>query len=234
MFFIGPPFGNYINLPYTTQIKGSYTLEPRGGLFKQVIKTLRYDFNQNGWINKIGLRNPGIDYAIKNYNDNHIVSIAILNKNEIPIIEKKIPKNMNIELNASCPNAEKEMINDGLDIFLNKERKYCIIKLSPLCDIRLIDNYYKQGFRQFHCSNTLKTLYGGLSGISLIPYTNNLIKYLKKYDDVEIISGGGVRYYNDVLNYKKLGANSFSASTIFFNPFLSINLYMNYIYNLEK
>ena len=33
MFFINPPFGNYLNLPYTTSIKGSYTLEPREGLF---------------------------------------------------------------------------------------------------------------------------------------------------------------------------------------------------------
>ncbi len=234
MFFIGPPFGNYIYLPYTKQIKGSYTLEPRPGLFMQVIKTLRYDFNRNGWKNKIGLRNPGINYAIENYNHNHIVSIAVLDKTEILIIEKKIPKNMNIELNVSCPNAEKEMINDDLDIFINKEREYCIIKLSPLCDTKLIDNYYKQGFRQFHCSNTLRTIHGGVSGVSLIPHTNNLIKYLKKYDDVEIISGGGIRYYNDVLNYKNLGANSFSASTVFFNPFLAFNLYINYLYNLKK
>ena len=26
MLFISPPFGNYINIPYTTQIKGSFTL----------------------------------------------------------------------------------------------------------------------------------------------------------------------------------------------------------------
>ena len=66
MFFISPPFGNYINLPHTTSIKGSYALEPRSGLLPQILKTLRYSFQHNGWINKIGLRNPGIDYAIKN------------------------------------------------------------------------------------------------------------------------------------------------------------------------
>ena len=232
VLFISPPFGNYLNLPKTLSIRSSFTLNPRPGKWSQIIKTLRYDFDKGGWINKIGLRNPGLDYAIENYNHSHIVSIAVLNKKEIPLIEKKIPKNMNIELNVSCPNAEKEMINDDLDIFLNKERKYCIIKLSPTCDTRLIDNYYKQGFRQFHCSNTLKTIQGGISGVTLIPYTNNLIKYLKKYNDVEIISGGGIRYYNDVLNYQKLGANSFSASTIFFNPFFAFNLYVNYLYNM--
>ena len=92
MFFIGPPFGNYIYLPYTIPIKGSYTFEKRPGLFTQIIKTLRYDFDKGGWINKIGLRNPGLDYAIENYNHSHIVSIAVLNKKEIPLIEKKYLK----------------------------------------------------------------------------------------------------------------------------------------------
>ena len=72
MLFISPPFGNYINLPDTTQIKGSFTLEPREGLLKQIIKTLRYSYTYNGWVNKIGLRNKGLDYAINNYNKKDI------------------------------------------------------------------------------------------------------------------------------------------------------------------
>ena len=36
MLFISPPFGNYIFLPYTKSIKGSYTLEPRTGLFSEL------------------------------------------------------------------------------------------------------------------------------------------------------------------------------------------------------
>ena len=39
MLFISPPFGNYLTfLPHTTPIKGSYTVEPRSGLIKQIIK----------------------------------------------------------------------------------------------------------------------------------------------------------------------------------------------------
>lgn len=67
ILFINPPFGNYINLPYIIPIRGSFTLEPRNGLFLQIIKTLRYSFENKGWINKIGLRNKGIDYAISTY-----------------------------------------------------------------------------------------------------------------------------------------------------------------------
>ena len=54
--FISLPFGNYIDLPYTIPIRGSYTIEPRKGLLLQVLKTLRYSYENNGWINKIGLR----------------------------------------------------------------------------------------------------------------------------------------------------------------------------------
>jgi len=68
MLFISPPFGNYIHLPQTKSIKGSYTLEPRDGLFLQILKTLRFSFDKNGWVNKIGLRNKGLQYGIDNYN----------------------------------------------------------------------------------------------------------------------------------------------------------------------
>ena len=234
MLFISPPFGNYLHLPYTNQILGSFTLDYREGLLKQIIYTLRYSYKYNGWINKIGLRNKGIDYAItlynKDKNNTKIYSIAIINENQIPIFIQKIPKKMNIELNVSCPNLNQKMINNGLSQFLNKERKWCIIKLSPNTDYNIINSYYKQGFRQFHCSNTLPIKEGGLSGRSLIPYTNKLIIYIKKnYPDTELIAGGGVQVWTDVANYYNLGANHISISTICFNPINFGRLYLNYI-----
>ena len=230
MIFISPPFGNYINIDNTISIKGSYTLYPRDGLLFQIIKTLRYSSTYSGWINKIGLRNPGIDYAIKNYDNKSIVSIAILNKEEIPILLRKIPDNMNIEINISCPNTDKNMINDNIECFINSKRKWCILKLSPYCDLNLIDTYYNQGFRQFHCCNTLPVKEGGLSGKSLIPYSVNLIQNIKnKYSDTIIIGGGGIRDINDITTYNKAGAIHYSISTLFFNPFLSYSFYKNYI-----
>ena len=235
MFFINPPFGTYLNLPNTMSIKGSYTLKPRSGLLLQIIKTLRYSFENGGWINKIGLRNPGIDYAIKNYKKrDHIISIAILDKQEIPKILNKIPENMDIELNVSCPNTEKHMCTEGLNKFLNPNRDWCIIKLSPICDTQLIDNYYKQGFRQFHCSNTLPVHNGGLSGKSITPLSIHLIKYINtNYKDVITIGGGGITNINDVYKYKKMGSNHFSASTVFFCPYLSVKLYFDYLNNIK-
>ena len=48
MLFISPPFGNYVKLPETKSIKGSFTLEPREGLLMQIMKTLRYSFEHGG------------------------------------------------------------------------------------------------------------------------------------------------------------------------------------------
>ena len=257
VFFISPPFGNYLSFNNSISIKGSYTLEPRDGLVLQVLKTLRYSFYYEGWINKIGLRNPGLDEGVRRYLKNkadggleEVVSIAICAREEIPKIIEKIPDDMNIEINVSCPNHnifrgdenkndnENECVEFSLERFLNKKRKWCIIKLSPLEKLKIIDQYYDMGFRQFHCSNTFpihetlgngeRAYIGGLSGKKLIPYTSGLIDYLSKKEGVEIIAGGGVRSVEDAEQYKKLGAHHISASTMFFNPFLAGWFYWRY------
>jgi dihydroorotate dehydrogenase len=248
VLFISPPFGNYVNLQYTISIKGSFTLNPRSGLFSQILKTLRYDFENSCWRNKIGLRNPGIEYAISRYyikkskdtptntNMKTVISLAILNKNEINQLNEIVPRDCNIELNVSCPNVNDEKEKDyksivyrELGIFYDTQRKWCIVKLSPKDTIKQVDILYKQGFRQFHCSNTLPKDdgSGGLSGIILRPYTSKLVKSIKdKYPDTEIVAGGGIRTYKDMEWYKKYGANHFSVSTLFFNPFM---LYLFYV-----
>ena len=225
-YFISPPFGNYLNLEGINSIKGSFTLYPRQGLILNIILSLRYNFEKKGWVNKIGLRNKGVDYAIEKYkNTDHIISIAIIKEEEIDIFNKKIPNNMNLELNISCPNINKDLVRDKLKCFLNDERKWCIIKVSPLADIKLIDKYYQEGFRQFHCSNTLPYQGKGLSGKSLMKYNQELIPEIKnKYKDVVIIGGGGIQNLRDIVFYKNLGADHFSFSTVFFSPLKAYNL----------
>lgn len=231
---ISPPFGNYIELPKCSSVKGSFTLNPREGLFKQIIKTLRYSFEKKGWINKIGLKNKGIKWAVDEYKDtNNIISIAIMEENEIEEFIKIIPNSMNLELNISCPNTDEHLINKNLDKFLNEKREWCSIKLSPYTDMDLIDEYYKLGFRKFHCCNTIPIKEGGLSGISLIPYTSKLTKQIKdKYPDCEVISGGGIRDIETLKNYKNKGASYYSISTLLFNPILFGLFYYDY-YNLD-
>ena len=132
-----------------------------------------------------------------------------MEKEQIEKFNEIIPKDTNLEINVSCPNTNKHMINDGIHIFLNPKRKWCIIKLSPIADQKLIDSYYKQGFRQFLCSYTLPTPTGGASGPILIKYTSDLIYYINK-------------------NYKKMGASYFSVSTLFFSPIKTIDFFYNY------
>ena len=200
--FISPPFGNYFFLPYTTPIRGSFTLEPRPGLLGQIFKTLRYSWEHKGWINKIGLRNKGIDYAIKTYKKGQIISVAILKEDEIDKFLEKIPEDMDIELNISCPNLDKHLVSNNLDKFLNDKRDWCIVKLSINDEV---DDLYDAGFRQFHCCNTIPVKNGGLSGISLIPHVSEKIKNIKeKYPDTTVIAGGGIRDMDTMKMYKNV------------------------------
>ena len=225
MIFISPPFGNYIHLPNTIPIRGSFTLNERPGKWEQIFKTLRY-IPGLGWVNKIGLRNPGIDYAIETYKKGEIISIAIMDEKEIKPILDKIPDDMDIELNVSCPNTEKHMVNDGLKPFLNDKRDWCIIKLSPTESANNISKFYKHGFRQFHASNTLPSERGGISGSILKPYTISSIKFIKNnFKDCVVIAGGGIYDIKTMEEYKKHGADHFSVSTLFFNPIKTFSFF---------
>jgi dihydroorotate dehydrogenase len=220
MLFISPPFGNYLRLPNTIPINGSFTYEARSGLLLQIMNTLRFSIKHNGWMNKIGLRNKGIDYAIENHRKDEITSIAIIQENEIPAILQKIPDDMNIELNVSCPNVRKGVVSNGIQAFHNPKREWCIIKLSPLTTTSEIDEYYRNGFRQFHCSNTLPIGdKGGLSGPALVPYTTAIVRKIKsRYPDTIVIAGGGIRDIHTVNLYKTMGADHISVSTLCMNP----------------
>jgi len=222
MFFISPPFGNWFIFKNSKPIVGSFTLEPRPGLLGQIFRTLRYSEKHDGWINKIGLRNEGIDAGIQKYKNcpGSVLSIAILNEDEIPKLVKKIPPHFDLEINISCPNLDKKMVSNGISKFLNPEREWCIVKMSPVSTKEDVDVLYKSGFRQFHCSNTISLGdKGGLSGSSLIPYTSNMVKMIKEeYEDVTVIAGGGVSNKEIADKYLDLGADHISVSTTYFNP----------------
>ena len=72
--FISAPFGNYLKFKNAVSVTGTWTYKPRPGLFKQVVKTLRY--TRNGWRNKIGLRNRGIEYGIQKTNFNEVNNVS--------------------------------------------------------------------------------------------------------------------------------------------------------------
>ena len=102
--FISAPFGNYLKFKNAVSVTGTWTYKPRPGLLKQIIKTLRY--TRNGWRNKIGLRNRGIEYGIQHTNFNEVLSIAAIGQYDWINLESIVPESQSVELNISCPNLD--------------------------------------------------------------------------------------------------------------------------------
>ena len=238
--FLSPPFGNYSHLILPVlkhnyvPILGSFTMFERKGLFVNTIRTLRYDSEYDGWVNKIGLCNPGIIQGIKNYNQlktpNKVISVALVDPDDIFYINKQLLKNISFELNISCPNIElnnnrifnsKEHMNELEKLVSMNCSKNKIIKLRPHFSMKEVERLYDIGFRQFHCSNTIPVKHGGLSGKSLIQNNLKRIQDLKYRfcDDIEIIGGGGISDFSIAEKYLWAGADHLSISTICMNPF---------------
>jgi dihydroorotate dehydrogenase len=234
ILFISPPFGNWIRLPHTQSILGTYTLYERKGKIWNIMTKVFYSPKYNGWINNIGLRNKGIYQGLKKYKNNDILNISILNEEELVLMKKIIPDDVNLEINISCPNVDDNGLYDkGIEIFLNPKRKWCILKLSPTTSHKQIDEYYNKGFRQFNCGNTLKVLEGGLSGSMLKDFHSINIRYIKtQYPEAIVIATGGIRNWKDIIYYKKSGCNHISVSSTLLNPFCFVVLYIRYIYEL--
>tara|TARA_Y100001937_G_C7119436_1_gene331845 strand:- start:1435 stop:2142 length:708 start_codon:yes stop_codon:yes gene_type:complete len=218
--FISAPFGNYLKFKNAVSVTGTWTYKPRPGLLKQIIKTLRY--TRNGWRNKIGLRNRGIEYGIQHTNFNEVLSIAAIDQYDWINLESIVPESQSVELNISCPNLDVHQDTTdfkGFDLWSTKKRKWCIVKVPPTSSYNLLDKIVDMGFTQIHASNTLPTDKGGLSGPILLPHTRKIITYLKsQYKNIEVIAGGGIKEAWHAEYYKDLGADHVSIGTGCFNP----------------
>ena len=218
-YYIAAPFGNYLHRPDMYSVMGTYTLQPRPGLLKQILKTLRYNFHYNGWTNKLGLRNPGIETAINKYYQNpsrRIISLYGFNRGEWETLAK-YTRGMKQELNISCPNVENKFHNTGCPVELFPD---AILKMSPLTTEEEIVMYMERGVRRWHFSNTLPLSQGGLSGKTLMQYNRKLIKFTLSEDKrAKVIGGGGVTSMSDVRFYKDLGCIGVSLGSVCFLPF---------------
>tara|TARA_B100000927_G_scaffold121044_1_gene97607 strand:+ start:1246 stop:1956 length:711 start_codon:yes stop_codon:yes gene_type:complete len=224
---LSPPFSNiYPNIKGTTRIVGTYTLHKRKGMYR-VLSTLRK--TKFGWLNKVGLRNPGIAKFNKK---NAIVSIALQNTDEWPefleiLKEKKQKYNIKgIEFNVSCPNHDVANITNEIIKEAKTALNLVIVKIPHNSSKESINKFCKSNADILHISNTKKTNKGALSGRSLIDqnlldiiYVRENFGYSKK-----IIAGGGIYYFEDLILYKKAGADYFSLSTTLLNPFKVFNI----------
>ena len=99
MFFIAAPFGNYLKFKDTIPVSGSWTLKPRSGRVSQILKTLRPI--RGGWVNKLGLRNPGIKVGLRKHKTSEVLSLAHIDPDDWVEMYDMIPKDWNVEINIS-------------------------------------------------------------------------------------------------------------------------------------
>ena len=231
MIYIAAPFGNYVHIPLTTPVTGTWTLETRSGLIKQILKTLRYDFKTKSWYNSLGLRNPGINKGIEKHKHGEIMSISAIKNGDWKRLSKIIPKETPLELNISCPNiTHPDQYLEGVEIFSEQSMRNPIVKLSPTDDNKIIDILFEMGFKKFHLVNTLKTDRGARSGKILQSYVLEKLIYIRRnYKfQIHVIAGGGITSIQDIEFYKRHGAESFSLGTINFNPWKTKRIIKEY------
>ncbi len=236
------PFGNYIAPSYVTPTLWTFTLEKRPGRVKQIIKTVRYSWTLDAWVNKIGLRNPGIMSLWQQKNiENKIISIHGFDTEEwITLLNQRIPdlesahiedaRTCTWELNMSCPNVKDKPL-DYLWIFGAAHRVVpdSIVKLPPVGWQPIFSAAINSGLYRFHCCNTLPTQVGGISGAPLKNYSLNVIREIRKAyprpvgdNKLFIIGGGGIRGQDDITKYRDAGADRVAVASALFNPFFCL------------
>ena len=220
MYFISAPFGNFIHRKNAISVTGTWTLEPRPGRFRQIVRTLRY--TREGWRNKLGLRNQGLRVGMLKTSYNDCLSLAAISPRDWAVMHDMISIRRNVELNISCPNLDSHEDTtqfDGFHLYTNQQSDWRIVKIPPTSTTNLIDKIVEVGYNQIHTSNTLPTDKGGLSGRVLIPYTLKLIEYIKcTHPQVEVIAGGGVYSKEDAQRYLDAGADHISLGSVCFTP----------------
>jgi dihydroorotate dehydrogenase len=224
---IGAPFGNYLDRPYATSTTGTFTLARRGGtLYRwwRVLRTLRYDSRIGGWVNKLGLPNPGID-SVRLDQSSRIVSVLGFSSEEWVslIVECVRIGPLAVELNLSCPNVHSSPsvvdVEMAVGIALDNRLKV-IAKLPPVRWMDLARPLFSMGVRHFHLCNTIPTPRGGISGNTLKQYSLWAVRDVREAwaEEVDTIGGGGITNEEDVKDYLTAGANRVSVASMLLNP----------------
>lgn len=222
--YISAPFGNYYSHPCAISVLGTFTLKHRAGFIKKwwrVLKTLRP--YHGGWINKLGLPNPGISAAPKPTN-NSVISLHGFDKDEWFRLQHTAYAMgwRKVELNLSCPNVTASTIDEavyavrsailfGMDV---------IAKLGPVKPMQFVRPLSEAGVTKFHLCNTIPTPNGGISGAGLKPFSLWAVEEVRKhYPWAHIIGGGGINNAQDVQDYINAGANDVAIGGGLLNPF---------------
>lgn len=231
---VSAPFGNYIRPAGCTATLGTFTVMDRPGRPWRILKTVRYYPRLKAWVNKIGLRNPGIGWVKKQVAagkldlSDKLVSIHGFNDEEWYSLVADIAelRPMGVELNMSCPNVGHIAWPEDLFARAVATGVPVVLKVPPVNYDLMVEQAVQQGVRAMHCCNTLPVPAGGVSGLPLKPVALQCIRDLRQRpwgEDVWIIGGGGIRSASEIDEYRAAGANSFAIGTIVMNPLLLVS-----------
>ncbi len=240
---ISAPFGNYISPKGCTPTLGTYTVENRGGLayrFWRCVRTLRPLLGVKGWVNKLGLPNPGLQHLInRRYSQNctahrsAIISVKGFCEDDWRWLLAQVHqlRPLAVELNISCPNVthgaeacteELKFLPEWFEKIAEwDDHEKIIVKLPPVGWLPLACAFYELGVRWFHCCNTIPTAKGGVSGHVLKPYSLEAIARLhedKRFEDVTLIGGGGIYSVEDAQEYWAAGADHVAIASALLSP----------------
>ena len=230
---ISAPFGNYIQPEGATPTLGTFTAAARPGRLWRIVKTVRYYPRIRAWVNKIGLRNPGIDWlktqvdAGRKRVDDKLVSIHGFDATDWRRLLDDIAalKPLAVELNMSCPNVGEihwpptlfeQAVETGVPV---------VVKLPPVRFHDMAEQALAAGVRLFHCCNTLPVPAGGVSGKPLKPVALECIVWMRRRPEaaeLTLIGGGGITTVDDIDDYVAAGVQHVALGTVTMNPLLLI------------
>src|SRR5690606_17281372 len=109
---ISAPFGNYVQPRGATATLGTFTAARRRGRVWRVLRTVRYYRRLGAWVNRIGLRNPGIEWLARKARAGKItlgdkrVSVRGFTEADWATLLERVAglRPLAVELNMSCPN----------------------------------------------------------------------------------------------------------------------------------
>jgi dihydroorotate dehydrogenase len=225
---VSAPFGGYLRASGWTSTLGTFTVQRRAGFWKRwwrVLSTVRPYPRLGGWVNRLGLPNPGVRSLHGQYLGDCILSVHGFTLEEWTalgwIAAKLCP--LAVEANLSCPNVQPATVTALVDGCLRLQGcgRPVIAKLPPVRWMDFARPLHANGVRVFHLCNTLPTPAGGLSGLPLMPLALWAVEEVRQAfgADVRIIGGGGVTCAEDVDAYLAAGANHVAVGSAFLNPF---------------
>lgn len=225
---VGAPVGNSWQPPGAIPELGSFTLEKRDGVLGlrklwKVATTLRYSRRAGGWINKLGLPNPGVRALRWPWTAGKIISLFAFKPEDwnslLGSMGGLIPAA--VTANFSCPNVGHAPEILAHCTALRRAAQFSgfqvIAKLPPVGWRHWLEHL--DPLWAIHCCNTLPVPGGGLSGAGLKRINLDVVEAVRKLrPDAVLVGGGGISTPQDAQDYLNAGADHVAVCSLALDP----------------